>query len=559
MTNFFASLKIRSKDYNQDAHANSPNHSSSLNSFSTTSTFEIVSKDTSGKLDIIELQPSELVRQNYTTVLQVKVVEAKDLRLEEIEGFRAMTKLALLTRPLLKSSNEKVKYQLFHRQNQKTKIVKDNEHPRWEEVFQFFLRESSTNKNSNESPNISSVISIDSKKRNSNEKSSKPEANITKEDTGNISLRKFPDDSLEEQPISIEIKIVDYDKYLGDVEHGKVIININDILSLVPNTVQCAWYNLQDVISLDAHESKSEAHSKGSDSRSGSLRIKDRRSSLRLAGLKQPKLLLEICWRKIDPKEKPIPSKPIISRNSQSSVNTNATTTTTTTTSNTSNGSISSPKATDKENFDNNQLDNTKSDKNKDVDKNKKSKTTKSKKKGIFGKKEKKPKKKKHSKFDQENQVQKSKVSERLAKEQMEEENKRKEEEKEKERIRREEEERKRKEEEEKERKRLQEEEEKRKRIELENRWKTMDGFLTKRGHVITNWKLRYFTIKDKELLYYKDKTQLKGKIPLQYCSVKIVPSVENHENCFVIKPHAQFGKKEYVLSADTSEEQMEW
>ncbi|CAB1450294.1 unnamed protein product [Pleuronectes platessa] len=49
------------------------------------------------------------------------------------------------------------------------------------------------------------------------------------------------------------------------------------------------------------------------------------------------------------------------------------------------------------------------------------------------------------------------------------------------------------------------------------------EGFLVKRGHIVPNWKARWFVLKPDKLLYYKyeggrrDSCQ-RGKIPLKDC-----------------------------------------
>lgn len=61
-----------------------------------------------------------------------------------------------------------------------------------------------------------------------------------------------------------------------------------------------------------------------------------------------------------------------------------------------------------------------------------------------------------------------------------------------------------------------------------------MHGFLSKMGiflsvskllgHVRKNWKVRYFVIKDDEMLYFQDSsiTSLKGKVLLKNCTISV-------------------------------------
>jgi len=85
-----------------------------------------------------------------------------------------------------------------------------------------------------------------------------------------------------------------------------------------------------------------------------------------------------------------------------------------------------------------------------------------------------------------------------------------------------------------------------------------MKGFLTKQGHVIKNWQVRYFLIKEKELIYYVDQTMAKekGRIILDTTVSAISEnSIENHENCFSIHTPS----KVFFLSSPSFKEKQNW
>jgi len=85
-----------------------------------------------------------------------------------------------------------------------------------------------------------------------------------------------------------------------------------------------------------------------------------------------------------------------------------------------------------------------------------------------------------------------------------------------------------------------------------------MKGFLSKQGHVVKSWQVRFFVLKDSELFYYVDytATKLKGKISLpgSFCVVQTI-EMEGRENCFVIKTP----QKELILSAPSPQERQNW
>jgi len=100
-------------------------------------------------------------------------------------------------------------------------------------------------------------------------------------------------------------------------------------------------------------------------------------------------------------------------------------------------------------------------------------------------------------------------------------------------------------------------EEEEKVRNKLENQYKNICGFLAKKGHLRTNWNIRYFVIKEKELIYYVDNSRekQKGQENLTNCNVEKVER-DQRKYCLLMKLST---KKEYLLAAGKEEEQDEW
>jgi len=113
----------------------------------------------------------------------------------------------------------------------------------------------------------------------------------------------------------------------------------------------------------------------------------------------------------------------------------------------------------------------------------------------------------------------------------------------------------------EEERKRKEEEEEecRKRKEEYETKLKSMNGYLLKKGHSRKNWKVRWFTIRGKDLLYFKDKTKQKGSIPLHLCNSIEIEDVDGYPFCFRLEPHEEYSEKEFVLSARNLEERKLW
>jgi len=123
-----------------------------------------------------------------------------------------------------------------------------------------------------------------------------------------------------------------------------------------------------------------------------------------------------------------------------------------------------------------------------------------------------------------------------------------------------EEEERKRKKKEEKQQQKQQEERSAKERAEKEHHEKlrTMAGFLAKKGHLVKNWKTRWFKIEGAKILYYKqsNETQHKGEFELKNGGVVELPNTDGREHCFKISSH---GGKEFIVSAPNNEEKQQW
>jgi len=90
-------------------------------------------------------------------------------------------------------------------------------------------------------------------------------------------------------------------------------------------------------------------------------------------------------------------------------------------------------------------------------------------------------------------------------------------------------------------------------------------GWLQKRGHLVKNWKRRYFILTDVAIIYFDqppmqpgDYEFLKGSINLVGCSIKktLETAFEDKRYCFGL---AMNDGEEYFIAADTSPELEEW
>ena len=90
-----------------------------------------------------------------------------------------------------------------------------------------------------------------------------------------------------------------------------------------------------------------------------------------------------------------------------------------------------------------------------------------------------------------------------------------------------------------------------------------MEGFVTKRGHLITNWKVRWFHLEGGEIKYYKDRTQqvMKGRYILQKDSVvSFHNDMGLNKNIILIFTASHpFRKKGLYFSCDSPESKETW
>uniref|UniRef100_A0A672P7J8 Pleckstrin 2 n=1 Tax=Sinocyclocheilus grahami TaxID=75366 RepID=A0A672P7J8_SINGR len=97
---------------------------------------------------------------------------------------------------------------------------------------------------------------------------------------------------------------------------------------------------------------------------------------------------------------------------------------------------------------------------------------------------------------------------------------------------------------------------------ESENNGVLKEGFLVKRGHVVQNWKVRWFVLKSDRLLYYKYEggkrdSCHRGTIPLSDC--KITCPYLDYENRPLVMKLQTSTSEEHFLEACTREERDEW
>ncbi|KAK2896883.1 hypothetical protein Q8A67_011371 [Cirrhinus molitorella] len=97
---------------------------------------------------------------------------------------------------------------------------------------------------------------------------------------------------------------------------------------------------------------------------------------------------------------------------------------------------------------------------------------------------------------------------------------------------------------------------------ESENNGVLKEGFLVKRGHVVQNWKVRWFVLKSDRLLYFKYEggkrdSCHRGTIPLSDCKITC-PYLEYENRPLVIKLQTSTSE-EHFLESCTREERDEW
>ncbi|XP_045678584.1 pleckstrin-2 isoform X2 [Phyllostomus hastatus] len=88
------------------------------------------------------------------------------------------------------------------------------------------------------------------------------------------------------------------------------------------------------------------------------------------------------------------------------------------------------------------------------------------------------------------------------------------------------------------------------------------EGFLVKRGHIVHNWKVRWFVLRQNTLLYYKLEggrkvTPPKGQILLDGCTITC-PCLEYENRPFLIKLKTRTST-EYFLEACSREDRDAW
>ncbi|CAI5784614.1 Hypothetical predicted protein [Podarcis lilfordi] len=85
----------------------------------------------------------------------------------------------------------------------------------------------------------------------------------------------------------------------------------------------------------------------------------------------------------------------------------------------------------------------------------------------------------------------------------------------------------------------------------------TKEGYLTKQGRIVKNWKTRWFTLHRNELKYYKDQTSTEPirALDLTECSAVQFDYSQDKVNCFCLV----FPLRTYYLYAKTGVEADEW
>jgi len=86
-------------------------------------------------------------------------------------------------------------------------------------------------------------------------------------------------------------------------------------------------------------------------------------------------------------------------------------------------------------------------------------------------------------------------------------------------------------------------------------------GFLTKRGHIVTNWKLRFFVLKDENMYYFKtpnDSIHI-GVIPLVNAILEETDKFGPNGFSLQITDPISFSSKSYFLLAETKQQVTDW
>ncbi|KAG7334501.1 hypothetical protein KOW79_002908 [Hemibagrus wyckioides] len=98
--------------------------------------------------------------------------------------------------------------------------------------------------------------------------------------------------------------------------------------------------------------------------------------------------------------------------------------------------------------------------------------------------------------------------------------------------------------------------------MDMQNASVLKEGFLVKRGHVVHNWKVRWFVLKAEQLLYYryeggKRDSCHRGSIPLRGCEITC-PYLEYENRPLVLRLKTNTSE-EFFLEACSREERDEW
>eukprot|EP00736_Rhodelphis_marinus_P010551 Rmarinus@m.18454 len=85
-----------------------------------------------------------------------------------------------------------------------------------------------------------------------------------------------------------------------------------------------------------------------------------------------------------------------------------------------------------------------------------------------------------------------------------------------------------------------------------------LEGWLTKQGAVVKNWKRRWFVLKDKNLYYFKKPSDLepKGTVNLEDVTIAHATHATKRQHCFGIY-HP--GRRSYFLQADCQDDMLMW
>ncbi|KAH7819906.1 putative sesquipedalian [Monocercomonoides exilis] len=90
---------------------------------------------------------------------------------------------------------------------------------------------------------------------------------------------------------------------------------------------------------------------------------------------------------------------------------------------------------------------------------------------------------------------------------------------------------------------------------------KPMEGWLIKQGHVVKNWKKRWFSLRGSSLFYFEKPTSLKenGEIPLKGCQVENAREMPDKPFCFhIFYPQAP-GQREFYICSENADQMKAW